>query len=211
MASIDNSTAFKVPVLYTNELYAYSSAETPIQVFNPVSLSLIQELIPGQGVTINGMVVGSSGTFSLSGDVSLTSANSGVVINGSRVLTKNQLNVPTVTTSTISNPTDSISISTGLRINVTQIQTPTYSVLPTDFLLLIDTSAHSVNISLPPVSASDKGRTLIFKDKTGSAATNNITITPAPPATLEGFAGYIFNSNYAVLRLVTDGLDWYVL
>jgi hypothetical protein len=77
----------------------------------------------------------------------------------------------------------------------------------TDMIILVDTSAARA-VTLPTAT---NGRVIIIKDKTGSAAANNITVTRAGSESIEGVAGnYVISTNWAAVRLVSDGTNWFL-
>ena len=55
-----------------------------------------------------------------------------------------------------------------------------------------------------------EGRIIIIKDETGNAGTNNITVEPESSGVLiDGEESKIINTNYGVLRLYSDGNNWF--
>lgn len=83
----------------------------------------------------------------------------------------------------------------------------TIDTTTTDFILHVDTAA-ARSITLP---APTDGRVLIIKDKTGSAATNNITIVRHASEKIEGVAAsYVIDTDWGWVQLTSDGTDWYV-
>lgn len=85
-----------------------------------------------------------------------------------------------------------------------------YTVLATDELLLVDTTAARA-ITLPDALTLSIGHVLTVKDSTGTANTFNITITPSGTQTIDGAASKVINTAYGVLRLVTDSHNWLTL
>jgi hypothetical protein len=77
-------------------------------------------------------------------------------------------------------------------------------------VLLVDTNtARTVNL---PTVTNNTGRILIIKDKTGSANSNNITVSRnGSPSTIDGSSTATISTNYGVLRLVCDGSNWFTL
>lgn len=73
---------------------------------------------------------------------------------------------------------------------------------------LVDTSA-ARSLTLPtPV----EGLRLEVKDKTGQAATNNITIVRAGAEEIDGVAAsFVIEDNWASITLVSDGVDWFII
>ncbi len=79
-----------------------------------------------------------------------------------------------------------------------------YTTLTTDYVILVDTSAtRTINLISSPVT----GTTYRIKDSVGSAAANNITITPAA-GNIDGAASYVINNNYGSVDVVYSGTQW---
>ena len=53
------------------------------------------------------------------------------------------------------------------------------------------------------------GRIIIVKDETGTASTNNITINCQGAQTIDGAASVKITANYGVVRLYSDGTNWF--
>lgn len=74
-------------------------------------------------------------------------------------------------------------------------------------LYRVDTSAVR-SLALPPVNAF---LYLELKDVTGSAATNNITLTTPGAETIDGAATHLIESDYASLAIISDGTNYFVV
>jgi hypothetical protein len=61
-----------------------------------------------------------------------------------------------------------------------------YTVQSSDYIIGADVSGGSLTITLPPVSSTTAGRTIIIKDETGNSSTNPIYITCAGSDTIDG-------------------------
>ena len=83
-----------------------------------------------------------------------------------------------------------------------------YSVGLNDFLILVDSSAGAVQISLPSAVTAAKRR-YIIKDK-GSASTNSITVT-ASSGTVDGLGSVSIVNSYAFFTLISDGSNFWVV
>ncbi len=83
--------------------------------------------------------------------------------------------------------------------------TTNYTAISNDDVVLCNQSA-AITVTLPS-AANANGRILTIKDKSGSAATNNITVSGAN--TIDGTASKVINTAYGVLRLVSDGSNWF--
>ena len=55
------------------------------------------------------------------------------------------------------------------------------------------------------------GRALFFKDISGGASTNHVTISPHVSETIDGASSYVMTLNYAGVHLQSDGTNWYVV
>ena len=74
-------------------------------------------------------------------------------------------------------------------------------------LYRVDTSA-ARSLELPPVSA---GLYLELKDVTGTAATNNVTLTTSGAETIDGDATYLMDSDYMGIAIISDGTNYFVI
>lgn len=79
--------------------------------------------------------------------------------------------------------------------NYTNVNTTPYIALATDDFLSVDCSGMPITIQLPDVPVLLK--TYYIKDRTGNAATNNITVTTVSGVTLvDGVTSYTMNTDY---------------
>lgn len=91
--------------------------------------------------------------------------------------------------------------------NVTHAMSP-YTVLVTDFYISVDCSGGVVTLRFPNVPTAKYY--WIVKDRTGNAATNNITITTVSGVvTLDGQTSLIMDSNYMALNLLANSTPTY--
>lgn len=89
--------------------------------------------------------------------------------------------------------------------NITILSTDTYTYYEVS-------TAGARSITLPAANAVSAGRFYWFKDSTGQAATNNITINRAGADTIEGATSKVINDNYQAIMLISDGTSkWYVV
>lgn len=80
----------------------------------------------------------------------------------------------------------------------TNVTTGTYVVLTTDYFISVDASGGPVTIELPDAPTTQQ---FIIKDRTGSAASNNITVKSLSGiTTVDGQANYIFVDNFESLE-----------
>jgi hypothetical protein len=79
-----------------------------------------------------------------------------------------------------------------------------YTTLPQDYVILVDTSsARGITLNTSPVT----GQVYRIKDNVGSAAANNITITPAA-GLIDAGGTLVLNTNYASVDLTYNGTGW---
>lgn len=79
-----------------------------------------------------------------------------------------------------------------------------YTTLITDYVILVDTSSAR---TITPLAAPVTGTTYRIKDSVGSAAANNITITPSGK-NIDGAASYVINNAYGSVDIVYNGTEW---
>lgn len=79
-----------------------------------------------------------------------------------------------------------------------------YVVLSTDEYLSVDSSGGAITLQFP--NAAVQAKSFIVKDKSGSAATHNITITTVGGAVLiDGATSFVMNTNYESVNLMGSG------
>jgi hypothetical protein len=91
--------------------------------------------------------------------------------------------------------------------NVNAAASP-YTVLSTDDYLSVDTSSGPVTLLFP--NAPTARQTWTVKDRTGNAATNNITLTtPGGSVTFDGQTSYKINTSFEALDLIANSTPKY--
>jgi hypothetical protein len=95
-------------------------------------------------------------------------------------------------------------VSGSILVNVTAPGAYPYTTLATDDVIIVDTSAARTII---PMVGPATGQTYRIKDNVGSAAANNITITPSGN-NIDGAASYVINNNYGSIDIVYNGTQW---
>jgi len=70
-----------------------------------------------------------------------------------------------------------------------------YTVLPTDYLLDVDTSGGAVTINMM-LAAARNNLELTVKDITGNASTNNISVVRGGAETIDGLTTYLIASDF---------------
>lgn len=101
-----------------------------------------------------------------------------------------------------------ITMQSGLVLQVTAPGAYPYAVLATDYYIRVDTTS-SRTINLP--NAPSTNRAYVIKDTTGSAGTNNITVTtPGGVVTIDGSTSYVMNVNYGSAQFLFNGTSYEV-
>lgn len=84
-----------------------------------------------------------------------------------------------------------------------------YTVLASDEYIAVDTSGGVVTLLLPNAPAT--GRVIFIKDKTGTSATSNISVTTVGgTVTIDGQTTYSMKINYFSLNVIFDGVGYEV-
>lgn len=91
--------------------------------------------------------------------------------------------------------------------NVNHAASP-YTVLSTDYYLSVDTSAGVVTLLFP--NAPTTNRLFVVKDRTGTSATSNISITSVGgTVTIDGLTTYKLASNFSSIQLLANATPTY--
>jgi hypothetical protein len=99
--------------------------------------------------------------------------------------------------------------STGANSTYTNVNTTPYVVLSTDVYLSVDSSGGAITIQLP--NAATLSRTLDIKDRTGSAATHNITVTTVGGAVnIDGATSFVMNTAYQSISVIGNASTYEV-
>jgi hypothetical protein len=103
-------------------------------------------------------------------------------------------------------PTDNVITiaSSGIFYTYINVNTSPYFVLDTDVYLSVDSSTIPITILLPDSAL--LGEPFIVKDRTGNAATNNISITTVSGlTTIDGTTNFVMDSAYQSISIVGNG------
>lgn len=100
-----------------------------------------------------------------------------------------------------------LNTTSGRVVNVTTPGAYPYTTLTTDYVILVDTSSAR---TITPLASPVTGTTYRIKDNVGSAAVNNITITPSGK-NIDGAASYVINVAYGSVDIVYNGTQWVIL
>lgn len=152
----------------------------------------------GSGARINAIncTINSSNAAAVSG--AGTFAHDGFVYTGS---------AKAVTATEVLLPHATMWFGQGQVVNYTAPGAYPYTVLTTDYVIGVDTSAaRTINLPASPRT----GQTFRIKDVVGTAGANNVTIVPAA-GNIDGAANLLINSNYGSVDLCYNGTEWSVL
>jgi hypothetical protein len=130
--------------------------------------------------------------------------NSSVATSNSLVL-GNGANVGIGTSS----PTRSLTVIGGQIVNVVESAT-NYTVLNSDYITGITSTAAPRTVTLPTAASANKGQIYVVKDQSGGAATNNITVNVNGGGNIDGAATKVINTNYGAFSFYSNGTQWYV-
>lgn len=100
-----------------------------------------------------------------------------------------------------------VTIGNPSPVTVTDVTTPTYTALATDYFLCVDTATDPVTITLP---TGVLGTVYIVKDCSGDATTNPITINGTGGQLVDGSSATI-NSPYGATQLIFNGSEWSIV
>ena len=131
----------------------------------------------------------------------------------------NNVRVPVGTDGQIllADSTQADGIKWGTAPTFTLTQFPNKDVGSTPYVMLSTDVVMGVNVAsaatLTLLSAPADGRIAIIKDKSGAAATNNITVLAGAGDTIQGAASKVITTNYGVLFLYYDAAThmWFII
>lgn len=119
------------------------------------------------------------------------------------------ITVTSITTGTLTTTGRTI-LGAGQKVARTATSTTPYTVLVSDYYIAIDCSGGAKTAVLPAAATVGAGTVYIFKDVTGNAAANNITIDGSGAETIDGAATLVMNTNYQSVTLISNGTNWEV-
>lgn len=86
-----------------------------------------------------------------------------------------------------------------------------YTVLLTDYYVGVTSTAAARTITLPAVANAGEGKAYVIKDESCAAATNNINIDGNGAETIDTNATVSITTNCGVVRLISDGANWFTM
>ncbi len=145
----------------------------------------------GAQLTLRTSQIGSTNTNAISG--------SGALIYGVISFTG--------TSSLISTTTQTPIVFSNNAVAVVSASGASYTTKPQDAVILVD---GNVTATIVPLTSPTKGQMHRIKDSAGTAAANNITVTPSGK-NIDGAASHVISTNYGSIDIVYNGTEWSVL
>lgn len=94
------------------------------------------------------------------------------------------------------------------RMNVRAASAAT-TLTDADDVLLVNTTSGAVTVTLPPAASARRDRPYIVKKI--NAGANNVTLDGDGAETIDGAASVVWNTQWQVTRVVSDGSAWYTV
>jgi len=86
-----------------------------------------------------------------------------------------------------------------------------YTVQSSDYIIGANVSGGSLTITLPPVSSTTSGRTIIIKDETGYSSTNPIYINCAGSDTIDGDNSITIETDHFAIAIYCTSTGWHII
>lgn len=171
----------------SNVLRIGTATGTGIGEINEVYISGIDGV--NVGSTAQVVTMGTAGTVDQLGTAVITAGTGISVTPGANTIT--------------------IAASGTTSLAYTNVNSSPYVVLVTDNYLSVDSSGGTITVQLP--NAATLGSVWIIKDRTGSAATNNITVTTVGGAVnIDGATTFVMNTDYEAIQVIGNGSTYEV-
>ncbi len=100
-------------------------------------------------------------------------------------------------------------LNCGQTIHRVAVSASNYSTGPQDYMICYTSITSGGNTVTLGSSQVEDGRIIIVKDESGNAGTDNITVATQGSETIDGAATVTINTNYGVVRLYSDGSNWF--
>jgi len=175
---------------YIAGIYGTSLSGSPVVVTSTGQLGVGS----GGGGTVTGFLTDDGNTVTPTAGIVQVAGGTGIVTTG------------TVGPNTIT--IAATGITTLKYTNVNHAASP-YTVLTTDEYLSVDCSAGTVSLLFP--NAATLSRAWVVKDRTGNAATNNITVTTVGGAVnIDSSTSFVMNTAYESINIIGNGTTYEV-
>lgn len=107
-------------------------------------------------------------------------------------------------------PNSSLQVDGSFATIVTVTAAAYVSLTTSHHTLLANTTSNAMTIYLPNATSA-AGRQYVIKDKNGTAATNNITLSAESGQFIDNVATKVLNTAYQSLTVVCDGSNWSII
>ncbi len=153
-------------------------------------------------------LTGSNATINLT-NCTIKSSNTNAIVRVSSTPTIKFANLSFIGTSSLIDPllTQVPFVNSNDAVKITSPGAYPYTTLPQDGVILVDSSSAR---TIVPLASPTTGQMHRIKDNVGSAAANNITITPSGK-NIDGAASFVINTNYGSVDIVYNGTEWSIL
>lgn len=164
--------------------------------------------------TLTGLATLTGGATTATGNYTTTSSG-GFVASGTGSVSTNSGNISStsgnlVITGGTSTLGGKVTMSAAQKVAVSSVKTANYTAsITADYVIRVDSSGGGFTVSLPAGHAA--GDTLVIKDVSGSAGTNNVIIDPNAAETIDGSATFTMSVNYQSVTVVSDGTNWAII
>jgi len=183
------NTSFGIPSLSTPAALTTANGGTFYNCqFNSSNESII---VNGGTVVAVNCVLSSGGTNCVSGAGTFSYANCSLVGAGKVIASTGQVPL----------------IQSNDAVKITTPGAYPYTTIPQDAVILVDSSSARTII---PLASPTTGQRHRIKDNIGSAASNNITITPSGK-NIDGAASFVIATNWGSVDIVFNGTQWNIL
>jgi len=198
---------------------------TPITTSGTANFSMVNSIIDCGGINTTALTIGGSGGNDIL-DSYLTSGTATALVMTASGFVQNVVvkstnaaaisGAGTINYSGINFRDTSSAMTTTTQVpkpvsnDAIVIKTPgayPYTTVPQDGLILVDSS---VARTITPLASPTTGQRHIIKDSVGSAAANNITVTPSGK-NIDGAASSVINVNYGSVTIIYNGTEWNVV
>lgn len=184
-----------------NSSFGFSAGTSKPYTFNGTGTSNFAYNCSFESGTATAITIGTGVTFQLSG-VTIRSSNA-VAIAGAGTLQYSGIDF-IGTSSSITTTTQTPFVTSNDAIKVVTPGAYPYTTVPQDGIILVDTSSAR---TITPLASPTTGQRHIIKDSVGSAAANNITVTPSGK-NIDGAASSVINIAYGSITIIYNGTEW---
>ncbi len=108
-------------------------------------------------------------------------------------------------------PVATLSLGGGVALKRTGVADANYVVLASDYMIAYTSLSTGRTVTLPTPGSGNTNQMYIIKDQSGNAGTSNITISSSGGATIDGAASKTISTAWGVLKVYTNGTNWFTM